>query len=245
MIRRNLRRETVDGFARCSPLGGVPYQDFLKTLHVQHQVQRYLEIGTQHGKSLEHARHQAVAIDPEFLLDKQIWAEKPGIHLYETTSDDFFAHHNPCEILGGEIALAFIDGMHLADFVLRDFLNVERYCGNNAMIVLHDALPQNFEMTERNRRAGLRRDKPLANAWTGDVWRVVPLLQRERPDLRIKILDCPPTGLVLIDHLDPSQKMPAGRRDELVHALTDSEPDEAEFWDFIESVSVMDSREML
>jgi hypothetical protein len=236
---------TVDGFARCSPLEGVPYQELLKTLHRKHQVQRYLEIGTQHGKSLEHAEAKAVAIDPEFLLDRQVWSAKPGVHLYEMTSDEFFARHDPREILGGEIDLAFIDGMHLAEFVLRDFLNVERYCSNNAIIILHDGLPQNFEMTERNRCKERRRDTALANAWTGDVWRVVPLLQRERPDLRIKILDCPPTGLVLIDHLDPSYTMPAGRRDELVHALTAAEPDEAEFWDFIESVSVMDSREML
>lgn len=240
-----LSRTSVDGHSRVSPLGGLPYLDFLAALHAMRPSNGYLEIGTQSGKSLSLARGRAVAIDPHFVLDKDSWSNKPGVHLFEMTSDEFFAAHDPIEILGRKIDLAFIDGMHLSDFVLRDFNNVERYCSENSLIVLHDAIPRNFEMTERERRTSARRDKPLAWNWTGDVWRVLPLLRRERPELRIQVLDCPPTGLVLVGNLNPQYRMPPGRLAELTRMLTETEVPEPEFWSFIESLDVADSQKML
>ena len=143
----------------------------------------------------------AIAIDPSFKLDIVEWSTKPGIHLFETTSDDFFAAQDANAILGGAIDMIFIDGMHLSEFVLRDFVNVERLCRPGSTIILHDAVPLNFEMTERVRRHALRMDKAFAGTWTGDVWRLIPLLQRERPDLTIQVDRMPPTGLVLIGSL--------------------------------------------
>ena len=228
----------INGFDRVSPLGGVNYLDFLANLHRGRKITRYLEIGTQRGMSLQHALGQAVAVDPHFLLDKAAWGARPGIKLFEMTSDDFFAAHDPRRLLGGDIELAFIDGMHLAEFVLRDFVNVEKYCAKDSVIVLHDAIPCNFEMTERDRRPNARKDKELAGAWTGDVWRVVPLLARERPDLVIQVLDCPPTGLVLVSHLNPNSQALAERLDELSRSLTEREPEADEFWSFIKSAKV-------
>jgi len=237
-----LRRVTVDGCERVSPLGGIPYLDFLQALHVKRQVRRYLEIGTQHGESLKLARGNAVAIDPEFKLSMRLWFLRRRIRLFKTTSDAYFSSHDPCVTLGGPIELAFIDGMHLSEYVLRDFINVERHCSPDSLIVLHDAVPQNFEMTERQRRADARHDKSLAQAWTGDVWRIVPLLRRERPDLHIEVLDCPPTGLVLITGLDPASRTLQGRLDQLTRELTASTPSETGFWSFIESLTVLSSR---
>jgi hypothetical protein len=236
-----LRHIFTEGFKRVQPLGGMPYLEFLDVLHGKRPTARYLEIGTQTGKSLELARGPALAIDPAFVLDKDAWNAKPGINLYEMTSDDFFQKHDPREILGGPIDLAFVDGMHLSEFVFRDFLNVEKFCSPDAIIVLHDCIPINFEMTERHRNPAARHDKPLATSWTGDVWRVVPILQSERPDLKIQILDCPPTGLVLISHVDPNYRMPPERLDEVQHIFTDHEPSEDIFWQFIESLAVVDS----
>jgi len=235
----------TNGFPRVSPLTGIHYVEFLWRLHRQRQVGHYLEIGTQRGVSLGCAAGRAIAIDPHFLLDKAVWTARLGIHLFEMTSDDFFAAHDPHSVLGGPIDLAFIDGMHLSEFVLRDFINVEQYCTGQSLIVLHDSLPQNFEMTERQRRPLQRADKGLAAAWTGDVWRVLPLLQRERPDLYIQVIDCPPTGLVLIGNLDPASQTLRQRQDQLSRLLIEQEASEAEFWSFIESVTVHDSRSML
>ena len=41
-------------------------------------------------------------------------------------------------------------------------------------------------------------------AWTGDVWKILYAFKLFRPDLRVSILDCPPTGLVAVRGLDPS-----------------------------------------
>jgi Methyltransferase domain len=240
-----IQRLGVHGFPRVSPLAGIHYIDFLKRLHRKRQVERYLEIGTQRGASLACAAGRAIAIDPQFLLDKAIWTADPDLNLFEMTSDDFFSAYDPRLILGGPIDLAFIDGMHLSEFVLRDFINVERYCAKNSLIVLHDSVPQNFEMTERERRPLKRADKGLAAAWTGDVWRVLPLLHRERPDLSVQVIDCPPTGLVPVSNLDPANQTLGQRQDQLSSSLIEQEPSEAEFWSFVESVTVHDSRRML
>ena len=239
-----LQQVMVGDLARVAPIDGIYYLRFLEILHRKRQVKRYLEIGTQKGMSLACAACQSVAIDPRFLLDKAHWARKRGINLFEMTSDDFFAANDPRDILGGTIDLAFVDGMHLSEFVLRDFLNVERYCSKDSLIVLHDVLPQNVEMTERNRRPSMRSDKALAAAWTGDVWRVVPLLRQERPDLCIRVLDCPPTGLLLVSNLNPQCSIPASRLHELTRSLADLEPPKSAFWSFIESEAVVSSESM-
>ena len=51
---------------------------------------------------------------------------KPICAIYRATSDDYFARFNPQAALGATVELAFLDGMHLCEFLLRDFLNVER-----------------------------------------------------------------------------------------------------------------------
>jgi hypothetical protein len=208
-------------------------------------VRRYLEIGTQTGRSLELARGPAISIDPAYRLDKAAWGAREGFHLFETTSDRFFAEHDPAAILGGPLDLGFIDGMHLSDYVLRDFINVERASAPSGMIAIHDVIPGNFEMQERDRQPDLRRDTALAKAWTGDVWRVLPLLQRERPDLRVEVLDCRPTGLALVTGLDPDSRVLAERLDALSEELTASEPDEPAFWRFIETVPLDSGKQVL
>ena len=240
-----LRRVTVDGFPRVLPLNGPHYLKFLEALHRKKKVNRYLEIGTQTGMSLIYATGQSIAIDPNFLLDKGHWAERPGVRLFEMTSDDFFATNDPSNILGGPVDLAFIDGMHRSEFVLRDFINVERHCANDSTIILHDMVPLNYEMTERDRRPSMRRDRPLAAAWAGDVWRVMPILYHERPDLRIEVLDCQPTGLVLVSSLNARSQILRTHLDELALSLTDREPTESEFWSFVGSLTVLDSQQWL
>jgi hypothetical protein len=108
--------------------------------------------------------------------------------------------------------------------------------------VLHDAVPINFEMSERDHQPDRRRDKIYKTYWTGDVWRVLPVLARERPDLRIQILDCPPTGLVLVSNLNPRDAVLPARLDGLAKSLANQRPSQSAFWQFLESVAMTDSR---
>jgi hypothetical protein len=38
--------------------------------------------------------------------------------------------------------------------------------------------------------------------WTGDVWKLLFILKAYRPDLKVRVFDCPPTGLVACTQLN-------------------------------------------
>ena len=244
---------------RMRPLEGLHYTAFLKALHSRLGPVRYLEIGVYWGASLRHATGPAIAIDPHMrikrlrLRDKIRWRLlRPRLTFHEMESDRFFGAGQPRHKvfepryrIRGEIDLAFIDGMHLAEFALRDFNNVEKISAPGSIIVLHDALPTNYEMTERTRNTDGRIDREHALDWTGDVWRVLPELQRLRPDLKIEILNCPPTGLVVIRNLDPTSKVLDRELAELQARFERSMPDEDQFWHFIRHLAIVDSHAWL
>jgi hypothetical protein len=98
---------------------------------------------------------------------------------------------------------------HLCEFALRDFLNTERSCRRNSIIALHDCLPLDFTMAQRQCPPYPEGEADLLRAgrWTGDVWRCALLLKRCRPDLRMTMIDAYPTGLALITNLDPSSSL--------------------------------------
>ena len=185
---------------------GILYSDFLSILSRKRCVNRYLEIGVQRGRLLSkiHANY-AVGVDPFFDIDSNISANKTICTLIRVGSDEFFSRYQYHEIAGGEPDLAFLDGMHTFEFLLRDFYNTERISRKSTLIGMHDCLPLNAEMAIRDESSAV-----AAGAgglfhmwWTGDVWKIVPILQRYRPDLRIVCVDCPPTGIVFVTNLDP------------------------------------------
>ncbi|HKP27339.1 MAG TPA: class I SAM-dependent methyltransferase [Dongiaceae bacterium] len=198
---------------------GTGYLKLLRRLHALQRPRHYLEIGTAAGKTLALARCASIAIDPRFRLAQDVRAGKPACHLFEMTSDAFFAAHNPTALFGGPIDLAFIDGMHHFDFALRDFMNIEPHCRPDSLIVLHDCLPVDDHMARRDPRDRSRTAQShYPNAWAGDTWKALWILQRYRPDLRIFAFDAPPSGLVVVTRLDPSSTLIKQRYDEALAA---------------------------
>ncbi|MEE3501607.1 class I SAM-dependent methyltransferase [Acidiphilium acidophilum] len=183
---------------------GLEYFDCLSRLHTALAPSRYLEIGVWRGESLQRANAASIAVDPHFLIDRDITGTKPACHLFQCGSDEFFATHDPLAILGGPIDLAFLDGMHYFEYLLRDVANTERACHPRSAIVLHDCLPIDALITPRDQSEHLRRDAIVPGWWAGDVWKVPVLLRRFRPDLRMIAFDAPPTGLIVITGLDPA-----------------------------------------
>lgn len=165
---------------------------FLKLLHDILKPAVYLEIGVQSGASLTLAEHSkvAVGIDPKPELTTGL---PPWATVYESTSDEFFAL-NPLPL---KINLGFIDGMHLWEYALRDFMNIEASSASGGMIVFDDLLPYNQEIATRKQPPG---------DWTGDVWKVWDILTVWRPDLDICLVDVSPTGLMLVQNLDPGNR---------------------------------------
>jgi hypothetical protein len=183
---------------------GEHYLTVLQRLHECLCPKTYLEIGTNKGESLALARCASLAIDPapEITAADAIGA-KSLFAVYRMTSDDFFASFNPQVILGGPIAMAFLDGMHLCEFLLRDFINTERHCERNSVVVLHDCLPVEWPMAERQHTRQPVREHHI-HSWAGDVWRTALLLKRRRPDLEITSYAAPPTGLICVTNLNPT-----------------------------------------
>ena len=173
--------------------GTVFYIDVLARLHERLSPELYLEVGIRHGKSLHLAKGPAVAIDPAH----DIRVELPSTTTVHTvTSDEFFQSAGD-QALPGPIDLALIDGMHLFEYALRDFMNVERRSRPGALIVVDDIYPNHPAQAERDRRT---------RVWTGDVWKLHAILEEYRPDLVLLPIDTQPTGLLLVAGADPDNR---------------------------------------
>lgn len=199
------------------PLVGPPYRDFIADLVKAKNARNYLEVGVRDAVTLANIPCHAIGVDPNFVINRNpMGGGKRVLHLYQMTSDEFFRDHDPRAVFGHPVDVAFLDGLHLFEYLLRDFINTERVCDRNSVILLDDCLPINIEMTERLHRAELRVDKPIAGWWTGDVWKVVAILRDLRPDLRITPIDVRPTGSVMITNLDPGSTVLYDRYFEII-----------------------------
>lgn len=176
------------------PDGKLDYLQCLARVHAHLRPERYFEIGCRKGHSLALSRCESLAVDPAFRIN--VTLEAP-CRLMRETSDEFFERADPCDLLGGAVDLAFIDGMHLVEFALRDFMNVERVMAPGGVIALDDVLPADLSWASRVHRR---------DPWTGDVYRLIPLLRELRPDLAIAVFDVDIKGLALITRVNPADQ---------------------------------------
>jgi hypothetical protein len=168
--------------------------EFLQALHQVVRPRTYLETGINLGQSLTLSRVPSIGIDPEFSIKAELFAD---VHLARTSSDEFFARKNPLAYLPQRaVDLAFIDGMHLAEYALRDYLAVERFTTPASVIVFDDMLPRSVDEAARHRHT---------RAWTGDVYKAAQALRDLRPDLVVLEVDTTPTGLAIVLAPDASR----------------------------------------
>jgi hypothetical protein len=168
------------------------YYPFLSEVHRRLTPRAYLEIGVRNGGSLALSRCRSVGIDPMFSITYELDTD---VALFRTTSDEYFARSDPLAATGGvPFDLAFIDGLHLFEFAFRDFVNAERYSSPRGVILFDDVLPRTIDEAARLRHT---------DAWTGDVYPMLEVLARYRPDLLVIPIQTQPTGLLLVCGLDP------------------------------------------
>lgn len=116
----------------------------------------YLEIGVQHGVNFKAIEcEEKVGVDPEPLCE----VENPHF-IIKDTSDEFFNTWG--KGAGQTFDLIFIDGLHHADQVQRDFENSLEILSDNGTIVFHDCNPP----TELHQRVPRQ-----SKEWNGDVWK--------------------------------------------------------------------------
>jgi len=189
------------------------YLPFLSSVHEIVKPQTYLEIGLRTGGSLSLASCKSVGIDPAYSITSEIDCD---VSLFRTTSDEYFARPDPLAATGGEpFDLAFIDGLHLFEFALRDFINAERYSRPESAIVFDDMLPRSVDEAARQRHT---------RAWTGDVFAVIEVLARYRPEVATILVDTQPTGLMIVVGLDPDSTVLADHYQEILSEFRRPDP---------------------
>jgi hypothetical protein len=125
--------------------------DLLNFLAEKYNLQRYLEIGVQYKQNFNKIICRAkVGVDPD---------PASGVH-YCMTSDAFFTY----AIGSHEYDLIFIDGLHTAEQVKKDFENALKVLSPNGFIVLHDCNPEKEEHTI------VPRPKPTGH-WNGSCYK--------------------------------------------------------------------------
>jgi hypothetical protein len=190
------------------------YLAVLSALHRTERPRNYLEIGVWEGDSLRRARRRTfcVGVDPNPRAPAKI---EKRCHIERTTSDEFFVSSRVKKLFGGApIDMAFIDGMHLFEYALRDFMNIERHADKHTLVVVHDLLPNNSEAASR--------EFPGAGKWwMGDVWKLLLVLDDHRPDLELCLLNAHPSGLGLIRRLDASSDIIPRQYEALVTKYVD------------------------
>jgi capsular polysaccharide biosynthesis protein len=203
-------------------LTGEDYTTVLQRFHKTFRPKNYLEIGVSDGASLELANCFSIAIDPSFAIHRPAVNNKPGCCFYQMTSDNFFQKYDPTAILGQSIDMAFLDGMHWFEYLLRDFINVERHCNRNSVIFMHDCMPTDEYIGRRDMNDHVLKQRSAhPDWWAGDVWKTLAILLKFRPDLRIVVFNASPTGLIAVTRLDPSSTLLADQYYNLVEEYKD------------------------
>ncbi|MGA2470992.1 MAG: methyltransferase domain-containing protein [Solirubrobacteraceae bacterium] len=185
------------------------YLDVLASVHETLQPRGYLEIGVRNGASLALARCPAVGIDPAPDLTVAL---PPTTSVVELTSYEFFRALDGD--LGLTLDLAFIDGAHLIEEVLKDFIAVESLAHERAVIVIDDVLPAHPLQAQRRR---------ATRVWCGDVWKIVGCLRRLRPDLTLTIVDAAPCALLVVSNLNPQDRTLRQSYNPIVRCLRESD----------------------
>jgi hypothetical protein len=190
------------------------YIALLDRVHCHLRPRTYVEIGVDRGRSLSLALPgtACVGIDPkprvEFPLGR-------STKLFRVTSDRFFETSDLAAELGdADVDLALIDGLHLFEFALRDFMRLEAHCHRSSVVLVHDCYPID-QRTSSRQRDGQR------GTWSGDIWKLVLALREYRPDLAVHTVDVAPTGLGVVTGLDRTSTVLAEHYDEIVERYLD------------------------
>ena len=128
--------------------------DLLNHLIQKHGLKSYLEIGLQDAsQNFDKIKSEyKVSVDPD----------PKAKAMFTLTSDDFFEERD--DRLPDYFDLIFIDGLHTAEQVKKDFENALQVLTPNGFIVLHDLLPETYE------RQLVPRPTP-SGSWNGDCWK--------------------------------------------------------------------------
>jgi len=216
----------------------ISYKDILKNIFANYNYETYLEIGTNKGHSIRWASNDCIGVDPKFIIEGNIMNNKRSLMLFQKTSDKFFEEDAGKIFLDKKISLSFIDGLHLSEQVIKDFLNTLKYSTEDFLIILHDVIPRTYESSLRDR---------VTRFWTGDVWRACKTLNHYfSSKLKFSYVNCPPSGLLFISNRqsdDSPNKIDSYNLEEILHY--NSKINSKELSQFLKGLDYFDSQDIL
>ena len=172
------------------------------------KARSYLEIGVKGGKTFMPVKvRKKIAVDPVFRIKKpykrsQIFSYPFNLmnQYFECTSDEFFAQHAGKVLTSGGLDLAFIDGLHTYEQSYKDIENTLPYLADDGVMLIHDCSPHSSAAAyPAESIAAVKKINPpgFDGRWCGDVWKVIPRLRIEHPQLNVLVIDAD-SGLGLV-----------------------------------------------
>jgi predicted O-methyltransferase YrrM len=214
-LEQNLKREQQEHAMQAEErFPGSNYLEWLVWLHHTIKPKTYVEIGVESGQSLQFAQSptKAIGIDPAIQV---VHSQETWVKLFKLTSDDFFVQQDLRTVLGEKfVDLAFIDGLHTFDQALKDFINLEHYSKPKTIIAFHDIFPVTPITASRERKSFF---------WLGDTWKVVLILRKFRPDLKIFTVPTFPSGLTLVTGLNSKSDLLSHKLEKIIEQWMDVE----------------------
>lgn len=135
-------------------------------------LDRYLEIGIRFGRCMDRVIcKQKIGVDPKPMVNRPDW------DIRSVTSDAFFAGNDR------RFQIIFVDGLHMAEQVVRDVYNSLAVLDAPGVVFMHDCNPAS-ELAQQ-------RDESLIEkgTWNGDTWKALAFLRQNEPGLFIRTLD--------------------------------------------------------
>ena len=203
------------------------YKTFIPKLHEIVRPSTYFEIGTRLGYSLSVCNSETkISVDPKYApSDFEFNIE--NLNHFKTTSDEFFEKEDLTLLLDNKkLDLAYIDGMHLIEFVLRDFINIEKHSSRNSIIMVDDVFPPDPSYSVR---------KATGGQWTGVVWKIIPILQKYRKDLLLIPAKSEPTGCLIVSNCDKNSTVLKDNYSSIINEYINEEEDSHPNEDFIKN----------
>lgn len=195
-------------------LPGDQYTSWLQWFHKTLQPKNYLEIGINTGISLQYATcDYVIGVDPQPRIEQEL---NPNTQIFATESDHFFRTQDVQDLVNGKIQLAFVDGLHQFDQVLKDFINIEKNSTKDTVVLFHDIYPVVPETATREWNTYY---------WAGDTWKFMHIINKYRPNIILKTIPTFPTGLGFATNLDPSCNILSDNYEAIVDEFMNTEYD--------------------
>lgn len=226
-------------------LSGMPLGDFVPRLVWGVNALSFLVLGAREGGPLRGVACPAVLVDAVFAPTETdiLLNGRARTSFVRKSTDAFFADGDAAALLPGGAGVTLIDGVPVFEAALRDLIAAEAHAAPGGVILVTGIAPATPRQAMRVRTVARAGDEPddMVEMWLGDVWKLIAVLTRFRPDLRLRWADVTPGGVLIVDQLDPANRTLADQRDAIIAEFIRYGLDEAAIDTMRASVPMIDS----